>query len=385
MGDTGPVGHDELWRDVLAGTHPSIRVGRRLFKRLPGEPRCKLCAAPLGGAASPVMRLMGKRAWPKNPKYCGSCFGVLSEHHGGAEIECSLMFADVRGSTTMAEDTPPSEIYTLMDRFFDAAARVLVEHDAIVDRFVGDQAIGIFVPALAGPDHAARAIQAAQAVLVATGHGAVSPWVPIGVGVASGVAFVGSVGSGSHVDLTALGDPVNVAARLSSVAAPGEVLVTLDAAIAAGLDVSGLKRHDLALKGKAVSTPVVVLSTPHGILMAAWLYPFGPGLDHAERRGDRSENLIAHGVDSILRASVAASFAPSSIDCGGAPAKSIRQVGDTSHGRRIWPRVTRGRYRLVGRTNCRPEARRLSGGAPGLCCCLRLAVTSRVPSCRKRT
>ena len=78
------------------------------------------------------MRLIGKGAWPKNPKYCGSCFGVLSEHHGGAEIECSLMFADVRGSTTMAEDMRPSEIYTLMDRFFDTAAQVLIEHDAIV-------------------------------------------------------------------------------------------------------------------------------------------------------------------------------------------------------------------------------------------------------------
>jgi adenylate cyclase len=211
------------------------------------------------------MRLIGKGAWPKNPKYCGSCFGVLSEHHGGAEIECSLMFADVRGSTAMAEDMRPSEIYTLMDRFFDAAAHVLVEHDAIVDRFVGDQAIGIFVPALAGQDHAGGAIRAAQAVLAATGHGVGTPWVPIGVGVATGVAFVGSVGSASHVDLTALGDPVNIASRLASAAAIGEVLVTLDAATAAGLDVSGLERRDLTLKGRTDSTSVVVLSTPHPI------------------------------------------------------------------------------------------------------------------------
>ncbi|HET9756545.1 MAG TPA: adenylate/guanylate cyclase domain-containing protein [Candidatus Limnocylindrales bacterium] len=209
------------------------------------------------------MRLIGKGAWPKNPKYCGSCFGLLSEHHGGAEIDCSLMFADVRGSTTMAERMRPSEIYTLMDRFFDTAAQVLVEHDAIVDRFVGDQAIGIFVPALAGPDHAARAIHAAQAVLAATGHGGGAPWVPIGVGVATGVAFVGSVGSASHVDLTALGDPVNIASRLGSAAAIGEILVTLDAATAAGLDVSGLERRDLTLKGRAVSTSVVVLPTLH--------------------------------------------------------------------------------------------------------------------------
>jgi adenylate cyclase len=264
LGDTEQLAYEEMWRDVLAGTHPAIRVGRSLFRRLPGEPRCKLCAAPLGGAASPLMRLIGKGAWPKNPKYCASCYGVLSEHHGGAEIECSLMFADVRGSTTMAEDMRPSEIYSLMDRFFDAAARVLVEHDAIVDRFVGDQAIGIFVPALAGPNHAGRAIEAAQAVLTATGHGVGRPWIPIGVGVASGIAFVGSVGSGSHVDLTALGDPANVASRLASAAEPGEVLVTVDAATTAGLDLSGLEHRDLALKGKAALTSVVQLTAPTG-------------------------------------------------------------------------------------------------------------------------
>ena len=261
MWDAEPLEHEDMWRKVLAGTHPAIRVGRSIFRRLPGEPRCKLCAAPLGGAASPLMRLIGKGAWPKNPKYCASCFGVLSDHHGGAEIECSLMFADVRGSTTMAEDMRPSEIYSLMDRFFDAAARVLVEHDAIVDRFVGDQAIGIFVPAFAGKNHAARAIEAAEAVLVATGHSVGTPWIPIGVGVASGLAFVGSVGSGSHVDLTAFGDPANVASRLASAAAPGEVLVTLDAATVAGLDVSGLERRDLVLKGKAALTSVVRLAT----------------------------------------------------------------------------------------------------------------------------
>ena len=251
---------EEMWRDVLAGTHPAIGLGRRFFRRLPGEPRCKLCAAPLGGPSSPVMRLIGKGPWPKNPKFCGSCFGVLGAHHGGAEIGCSLMFADVRGSTTMAEVMRPSEVYTLMDRFFGASARVLVEHDAIVDRFVGDQAIGIFVPALAGSNHAARAIKAGHALLSAAGYGAGSPWIPIGVGVASGLAFVGSVGSGSHVDLTALGDPVNVASRLSSAAAPGEILVTLDAAGAAGLDVTGAERRDLALKGKQVPTSVAVIS-----------------------------------------------------------------------------------------------------------------------------
>jgi adenylate cyclase len=255
------LGYDDLWRRVLTGTQSQMRSGRRLFGRLPGEPRCKLCAAPLGGAASPVMRLIGKGPWPKNPKYCSSCFKQLSAHHGGAEIECSLLFADVRASTSMAEAMRPAAVYDFMDHFFGTAARVLVAHDAIVDRFVGDQAIGIFVPALAGQRHAASAIRAAQALMTAMGDDVVEPQAPIGAGVHTGIAFVGSVGTEAHVDLTALGDNVNIAARLASAAGPGEILVTLDAATAGDLDPTGLERRDLSLKGRRAKTAVVVLGS----------------------------------------------------------------------------------------------------------------------------
>jgi adenylate cyclase len=206
------------------------------------------------------MRLIGKGPWPKNPKYCGSCFKQLTQHHGGAEIDCSLLFADVRGSTPLGEKLRPTEVRDLMERFFDSAARVLVDHDAIVDKFVGDEIIGIFVPALTGELHAQRAIQAAQALMIETGNDQPDPWVPIGAGVHSGIAFVGSIGSGPHVELTAMGDRVNVAARLASAAGAGEILVTSDAAQAARLDRAGLERRYLALKGKSEITSVFVLT-----------------------------------------------------------------------------------------------------------------------------
>ena len=258
MGETEPLVTDALWHGVLTGTQPMLRRGRGVFMRLPGDVRCKLCAAPFGGAAGSVMRLLGKGPWASNPRYCRSCFAFLIRHRGGAEIDCTLVFADVRGSTSMAERMRPAEVHELMDRFFRAAARVLVEHDAIVDRFVGDQTIGIFVPALSGADHAARGVDAARALLAATGHGEREPWIPIGVGVHSGVAFVGCVGSESHVDLTALGDTVNIAARLASAAGPGELLVTDDAARAAHLDSAGFDRRELALKGR--TAPITVLA-----------------------------------------------------------------------------------------------------------------------------
>jgi len=261
VGETHGLETDATWQAVLTGTQPMLRRGRGLFVRLPGDARCKLCAAPFGGPAGPVMRLVGKGRWAKNPKYCRSCFAFLTEHGGGAEVECSLLFADVRGSTSMAEDMRPSQVHELMDRFFRTAARVLVEHDAIVDRFVGDQTIGIFIPALAAGEHATRAVHAAEALLVATGHGGV-PWIPVGAGVHTGVAFVGCVGSEAHVDFTALGDAVNVAARLASAAGTGEVLLTLDAARAAELNPAGLEQRDLALKGR--SAPVTVLALRPG-------------------------------------------------------------------------------------------------------------------------
>ena len=259
MDDARRLRDDDLWREVLAGTQSRMRAGRHVMRHLPSDPRCKLCAAPFGGVGGAFMRLVGKRRWPKNPKFCSQCFTQLTDHHGGAEISCSLMFADVRGSTSMGEAMRPTEVHKVMDRFFDTAAHVLVEHDAIVDRFVGDQAIGIFVPALAGAGHAARAIAAGRALVDATGNGHAASSVPIGVGVHTGIAFVGVVGTGSAVDFTALGDTVNIASRLASAAAPGEVLVSVDATRAAEFPSTGLERRDLVLKGRSAATPVVVV------------------------------------------------------------------------------------------------------------------------------
>src|SRR5205814_4098743 len=111
------------------------------------------------------MRFFGRDRWSKNPKYCGSCFDVLAKLHGGAEIEASFLFADVRGSTTMAESMSPMEFRTELDRFYDSSAQILVAHDAIVDKFVGDEVIGIFIPALTSEAHARSAIDAGRDLL----------------------------------------------------------------------------------------------------------------------------------------------------------------------------------------------------------------------------
>jgi adenylate cyclase len=248
-----------FWRDYLTRGSSLERQGRRVFKRIPSDPRCKICAAPFAGIGAPLMRAIGKRQSQQSPQMCNSCFKFIGAHHGGAEIEVSLLFADVRGSTTIAEGMPSAEFRDLMDRFYSTASKVVFDHDGSVDKFVGDALVAMFYPLLTGERHAARAVEAALALLRATGHeDQEGPWVPIGAGVHTGPAWVGAVGEGPRTELTALGDTVNVAARLAATADRGEVLVTAAAATAAGLD-PALDRRRLELKGKQELTEVVAL------------------------------------------------------------------------------------------------------------------------------
>jgi adenylate cyclase len=259
-----PGENEATWRALLLGTDPRMARTRARLKHLPSEPRCKMCAAPFGGIGYPLMRILGRDRWAKNPKYCRNCFNVLAQMHGGAEIEASFLFADVRGSTTLAEQISPTEFRTRLDRFYDIASRLLVEHDAIVDKFVGDEVIGIFIPALAHDAHAARAVAAGLALLRAMQPVADDPSLPIGIGVGTGVAFVGAVGVAPVTELTAVGDVVNTTARLASAAGAGELLITDAAARAAAIDATGQERRSLQLKGKIEPVRVVVLTAQVG-------------------------------------------------------------------------------------------------------------------------
>jgi adenylate cyclase len=245
---------------------PRARRLRRMWRAIPSAPRCKMCNSPFGAPGGPVLRLVGKGRWPGNPKYCAGCFRELYRKRTGAEIKCSLLFADIRGSTSLAESMHATEFRTLLDRFYATATAVLVEHEAIVDKYVGDEVIGIFIPALTGGDHAREAIDSGLALLRATGHETEAPWAPLGIGINTGEAFVGVVGTADHLEFTALGDNVNVSARLASAAGRGEILVTEATARAAGLaSRASHERRHLDLRGRSEATEVFVLTLAAGI------------------------------------------------------------------------------------------------------------------------
>jgi adenylate cyclase len=249
----------DYWRAVLTGVHPGLRQGRRLFRMLPTEPRCRLCNAPFSGPGAPLMRVLGRGPSARNPRFCSEC--LAKTPLGGAEIELSLLFADVRGSTGLAEQANLTEFAGLMNRFYSVGTSVLVQTDALVERFQGDEVIGLYVPGFAGPDHARRAVEAAQELLRATGYAdPQGPWLPVGVGVHTGTAFVGAVGAGGTMtELTVLGDAANLAARLATSAAPGEVLVSAAAYSAAGLALGSPEGRRLELKGRTAPADVRVL------------------------------------------------------------------------------------------------------------------------------
>jgi adenylate cyclase len=120
----------------------------------------------------------------------------------------------------MAEHIDPSAYAALMNRFYRVASEVLVRHDAIVDKLIGDEVMALFIPGICGKDYKRLAAKAAVALLDAVGYRAGAKiWMPIGAAVNSGLSYVGNVGGEGTMDFTALGDTVNAASRLASVAA----------------------------------------------------------------------------------------------------------------------------------------------------------------------
>jgi len=255
---------ERFWRAYLTtGDFVKERRQRKFLRWLPGDPRCKNCYAPFQGTGSIVARLVyGKQPSKLNPQLCNVCEQFARKFQGGAEIELSLLFADVRGSTSLAETMSALDFSKLINRFYNTATQVMVRSDALIDKIIGDQVSAMYVPGYAGQAHAQRALQAARDILEATGHShPEGPWIPLGVGVHTGIAYVGSVGSeGGSSDITVLGDAANTAARLASSARQGEILISDAVYTAAGLDLGELEKRQLELKGKSQPVLVHVLS-----------------------------------------------------------------------------------------------------------------------------
>jgi adenylate cyclase len=257
---------NERWRSVLSGDAslaPASRLGRALFRHLPSEPRCKWCYAPYGAPFGPIVRRMGYGPWSKNPSLCGRCLTEMERNQGGAEIELAVMFADLRGSTQIAARMPAGAYTKLLNVYYGIAGTAVQAQGGIVDKYLGDGVLALFMPGYVDGDAADTAIVAGRRILEeVTDHPDLPTEerpLPVGVGIHSGVAYVGIVGqAGQPTDFTALGDAVNVAERVSSAAAAGELLISDVAAQQLHQPLKGAEWRELDLKG--VAEPVAAWS-----------------------------------------------------------------------------------------------------------------------------
>jgi adenylate cyclase len=253
--------NQELWHTIFAVGHPALRSFQSFHRRLPSPPRCKLCLAPFKGIGSWLMAFKGKAPSNRNPRFCSACDKFLRDYPGGAEVEMSMVFVDVRGSAQLAEKMTATEFGRVMNSFYAKATSVMNETDGFIIDLVGDEVVGLYPPGFSGVDHASKAINAAEQLLKIELLVKGGAKIQVGVGANTGVAYIGTV-SGSQAgieDVRALGDQVNATARLAAMASPGEALLSEAICHASGVSLDGLERRTLQLKGRIAPLEVRVM------------------------------------------------------------------------------------------------------------------------------
>ncbi len=242
-GVSKPVkGSEEWWVDYLTHGHQLEGMARWLFPKLPSSPRCKICKVPFNGFGK-IFSRFGWGPSRKNPKMCGFCSDRLPI--GGADVLVAILVVDVRGYTTLSETMKPTELVAKLNAFFNTSTDILMHHDALIDKYLGDAVQALFLPGVAGETYLQCAYDAGSEILSRFKD------LPIGVTIHCGICYVGNVGSDHIVDLTAMGDVVNTTHRLQSAASEGTMVVS--STVYDQLSLEGWAKLDLELKGKAES------------------------------------------------------------------------------------------------------------------------------------
>jgi adenylate cyclase len=147
----------------------------------------------------------------------------------GHKNEATILFADIRGFTAYAENRDPEAVVEMLNTYFEIATRSILDYGGYVDKFIGDCVLGVFGVPVFRKDHVERAVRAAldlMAQLQRPGNHDNSLLSCVGMGIHTGPIVSGNIGSQAKMEYTVIGDTVNLASRLSGLAAPGEILVT---------------------------------------------------------------------------------------------------------------------------------------------------------------
>lgn len=196
---------------------------------------------------------------------------------GGSLVELTALFADLKGFTTFSERVSPGEIVEMLNRYHTAAVPCILRNGGTIVQFVGDALLALFNAPARQPDHARAAARAALELQAAAAQvsaevakeqaaGLLPPieWPKFRVGVNTGLALVGNIGSPELRGFNAMGDCVNTAARLQALAEPGTVVIGAATYRALGVPADVRPLGELILKGKSETVHAYVLNSLEG-------------------------------------------------------------------------------------------------------------------------
>jgi adenylate cyclase len=158
--------------------------------------------------------------------------GELNLERGGRLSEITMLYSDIRGFTAMADGRPPEEVVNTLNEYFEVMVDVLFQHSGTLDKFVGDEIIGLFGAPIPIDDAAFKAVQCAKAMMDGlaefnrTREAENQAPIEIGIGINTGNVITGAIGSTRALQYTAIGDAMNVASRLVNIAKRGEIIMS---------------------------------------------------------------------------------------------------------------------------------------------------------------
>jgi adenylate cyclase len=183
---------------------------------------------------------------------------------GGVNQEVTVMFADIRGFTPMSENLEPERVVEILNEYFTRVTDVIFDFGGTLDKYIGDAVMAVFGAPISKGHDAANAVHSAiqiQRLLIELNRdAAVRRWpeLRVGIGINSGIVTAGNIGSPRRLDYTVIGDTVNIASRLMSNAAAGQILISRSTAAAIGKSCELTSLPALTVKGR--SEPVQIFS-----------------------------------------------------------------------------------------------------------------------------
>jgi adenylate cyclase len=211
-------------------------------------PQCGICGTVLAGPLSHVFRVAGIKRSARNPNVCSRCDTHIEE---GRLVEITVLFADLSSFTELTQELGAERTHEVVDAFLRAATDAITRHGGFIDKYIGDAVMALFNVPLKQPDHERQAVAAALEIRSRMGDLGRRFQMDLNaaMGIAAGWARVGRLGSGESRDITAIGDVVNLAARLEGKTRAGEILLSSDVYAKVAPDYPGIAEERLALKG----------------------------------------------------------------------------------------------------------------------------------------